>query len=105
MRSMSVPVALAVLALAGAPMAFARGTLSIEADQLLPQQIMHLAPTVVRKETQRSCQAGASRSRVHAAGQTERRSSTVACEQPPRANMNLSTGLKTAEAGAVAAAG
>lgn len=104
MRSPSVPVTLAVLALAAAPAASARSALSIEPARLVPSAAAHLTPAA-KKESRRSCQAGASRSRVRAAGETERRSSTVACEQPPRSNLNLSGALKAAQAAAVAAAG
>jgi len=102
---MPVSVAIASLVLAAAPAALARGTLSIETAQLTPLHVAQLAPAVARKETQRSCQAGASRSRIHAGNATVRRSSTVACEQPPRSNLNLSGALKGAQAAAVAAAG
>ena len=69
-----------------------------------------VATDVVRKDSRRSCQAGASRSRVKlpgpsSAGETERRASTVACEQPPRSQPNLSGALSSAETGAIATAG
>ncbi len=103
MRSTSVPVALAALVFAAAPAAFARGAFSIETAQLAPLRLA--PPAAVKKETRRSCQAGASRSRIRMAGETARRSSTVACEQPPRSNLDLSGALKSAQAAAVAAAG
>ena len=106
MRSTLTPAALAlvILALAAAPAGFARVALSIGSAQLVPLRLAP-APASARKEIQRSCQVGASRARARAAGQTERRSSTVACEQPPRSNLDLSGALRGAQAAAVAAAG
>jgi hypothetical protein len=100
-------------ALAAAPAALAKGSVTIEARLVLPLHALsgQITPIALEhKDKLRSCQAAAPRSRVRlpgssSAGETERRASTVACEQPPLSNLNLSGGLKAAEAGALASAG
>lgn len=101
---------LALLALVAAPAAVARSTVTIAPSTLSVLRASGTASDVARKDTRRSCQAGASRSRVRlpgpaAVGETERRSSSVACEQPPRSHVNVAGALNSAEAGAIAAAG
>jgi hypothetical protein len=112
MLSRPTAVALAILALAVAPAALAKETVTIDSGLMARLQVAYAVPAtaVARKDHVRSCQVGASRSRIKlagasSAGETERKASTVACEQPPRSNLNLSGGLKGAEASAIAAAG
>jgi len=107
-KRLSVPVAVAALALAAVPVAPA-----VTLPNGLLAALHSTATTtaaVSAKSKQRSCQAGDERSRIKIAGpeparETERRSATVACEQPPRGNLNLNGGLKGAEASALVAAG
>lgn len=112
MRSNSprLVVTLALLVLAAAPAALAKSTVTIPSGLVGTLRIQSAATTIARKDHIRSCQVGASRSRIKlagssSAGETERKASTVACEQPPRSSLNLSGGLKGAEAGAIASAG
>ena len=111
-KSLRLSVALAVLVLAGAPAALAKGTVTIDSALMTKLHVGFAAPTaaLARKDQMRSCQVGANRSRIKlagssSAGETERKASTVACEQPARANLNLSGGLQRAAAGAIAAGG
>ena len=94
---------LAVLALVAVPAAAAKSTVTIGGLALARLHAIPLQTTIVRKETTRSCQAGASKARVKAANETQRRASTVACEQPPRSNVLPS--LSSTQAAAVTAAG
>ena len=107
LKQLSVPVAVAALALGAAPVAPA---VTIPNGLLSALQSRSLAADAVvqQKARQRSCQAS-DRNRIKLAGpepvrETERRSATVACEQPPRSSPNLN-GLKGAEASALIAAG
>jgi hypothetical protein len=102
-----IPVAVAALALGAVPAAPAV-TIGNGLIAALHSQAP-LAEAVARKDKQRSCQAADERQRVKlpgptVAGSTERRSATVACEQPPRSNLNIGN-LKAAEASALIAAG
>jgi hypothetical protein len=108
MRRKAAIAAVALLALAAAPSALARGAVAIPGP--LVGALKGLAPAAVpaaltRKDKLRSCQAGAPRSRVRGTNETERRGATVACEEPTRPNLNVGSGLKAAEAGAIAAGG
>jgi hypothetical protein len=113
MRTKVAIVVLALLALAAAPVGLAKGSVTIQSSLVLAFRGLHgqLAPVALtRKDKVRSCQAPASRSRIplpgsSTAGETERRASTVACEQPPRSAPNVSAGLKAAEAAAILAGG
>jgi hypothetical protein len=110
MRSKLASAAIALVAFAAAPSALASGTVTIAPGLVDTLRVSTAATEVVRKDNRRSCQAGASRSRVRlpgpsSAGETERRASAVACEQPPRSQPNLSGALSSAETGAIATAG
>ena len=113
MRTKVATVVLATLALAAAPAAVAKGSVTIEPRLAFALEGLtaKLAPVVLQhKDKLRSCQVAAPRSRIKlpgssSAGETERRASTVACEQPPRSNLNLSGGIKAAEASALVSAG
>jgi hypothetical protein len=103
-------IVLAGVTLAAAPSALARNAVTISPSLLGSLSASSLTSDVVRKDSRRSCQAGASRSRgklpgPSGAAETERRNSTVACEQPPRSQPKLSGALSSAEAGALATAG
>ena len=104
-------VVLALLALTAAPAVLAKGSVTIEARLEVALQGLqaNLAPVALaHKDKLRSCQAAAPRSRIKlpgSAGETERRAATVACEQPPRSNLDLSGGVKAAEASALVSAG
>jgi hypothetical protein len=107
-KRLSLPVAVAAVALAAVPSAPA---VTI-GNGLLATLHAHatVGDVVSRKHNLRSCQAGDDRSRVKLPGpaltqETERKSSTVACEQPPKSGLNLNGGLKGAEASALIAAG
>jgi len=108
----AIAVLIAVL-LAAVPVAFARATVTVDVGPAVvffrgspPIQTV----AVGSSETQeRSCEAGRTKSRVRVGGsnrlgQVERKGAVVACEQPPRSILNI-TGLKTAEANAITAAG
>jgi len=87
MRAKAATAVVAFLALAATPGALAKGSVTI--DGRLAAALKGLGAQVApvglsRKDQIRSCQVGASRSRVRAANETQRRASTVACEQPPR---------------------
>jgi hypothetical protein len=106
-----VPLFLAALVLAVAQAASARGSVTIRGAVLAK---LHLHATtgqvVSRKHRLHSCQTGDRDARVKlpgpsAVGETERKAATVACEQPPRSDLNLSSGLKSAETSALIAAG
>src|SRR5262249_42173505 len=106
-KRLSGPVAVAAPALAAGPAAPA-----VPPPHGLLGALRAPATTtdVSAKSKQRSCQAGDERSRIRLAGpeparETERRSATVACEQPPKGNLSLNGGLKGAEASALVAAG
>jgi hypothetical protein len=108
MRTRAAIAVLALLALAGTPAAFAKGSVTIDGRLIAAVQGLHahLTPVVLtKKDRMKSCQVGASRSRVRGATETQRKASTVACEQPPRSSVNLSGGLKAAEAAAILAGG
>ena len=113
MRTKVATVVLAVAALAATPAALAQGSVTIAARFEVALQGLHVNVATValaQKDRLRSCQVPAARSRVKlpgpsSSGETERRAATVACEQPPRSNLNLSGGIKAAEAGALATAG
>lgn len=111
MRTKAATAVLALLALAATPAALAKGSVTIEGRLVAALQRLHVqvAPVALtKKDRMRSCQVGASRSRVPipgVAGETLRNASTVACEQPTRGNLNLSAGLMSGGAAAVAAAG
>jgi hypothetical protein len=108
MRMRAATIVVALFALLAAPATLAKATVSVEGQLIAALRGGHLLGTPIaatRKDSLRSCQAGAERSRARAATETERRASTVACEQPPRSNLSLSSGLKSAEASAIAAAG
>jgi hypothetical protein len=119
MRAKNLLLAVALLASIAAPAALARESVTIGAGVVaaLQSQAQHVHLTgvsvgraVARKDRLRSCQAGDRRRNVHlpgptAAGETERKAATVACEQPPRGNLDLSGGLKNAQASALIAAG
>jgi hypothetical protein len=103
-----VPLALAALVLAVAPAAPA---ITIAAPMLAK---LHLhestSQAVSRKHRLNSCQAGDRSSRIKlpgptAARETERKAAAVACEQPPKGNLNFSGGLKHAETSALIAGG
>ena len=107
-KRLSLPVVVAALALAAAPTAPA---VTI-GNNLLAALHAHAttADVVSRKGKLHSCQAGDDRSRVKLPGpqitrETERKASTVACEQPPKSGLNLGGGLKSAEASALIAGG
>jgi hypothetical protein len=86
-------------------------TLPKDAVKALRADATVLTPVkIVRKrDTMRSCQAGDHRPRTRTATanarETQRQSGSVACEQPPRSELNFSNGLKSAQAAAVAAVG
>ena len=108
-KHLSVPVAVAALALAAVPVAPA---VNVPGGLLTALHSRSLATDVAaRKSSKRhSCQASDNRSRIRLAGpepvrETERRSATLACEQPPKSSINLNSGLKGAEASALVAAG
>ena len=108
MRTKAATVVVALLALAATPAALAKGSVTIDSRLVvaltgLRAQVVPVALT--RKDRLRSCQVGAPRSRIRAANETERKASTVACEQPVNPNLNLSGGLKAVEAAAIAAGG
>ena len=112
-KRLSIPVAVAILALGAVPGASARSSVTI-ANGVLAALHAHatVSQAVEREGTRkvRSCQAGDDRSRVKLPGptvatETERRAATLACEQPPRSNLNLNDGLKNAQAAALIAAG
>jgi hypothetical protein len=111
MLSRPTAVAVAILALAFAPAALAKGTVTIGSGFLAGMRVTSLvtqvsvAEATARSDRLHSCQAGARRSQARAANETQRKASTVACEQPPRSNLNVSNALKGAEAGAIAAGG
>ena len=108
MRRKAATAVVALLALAATPTALAKGSVSIDGRLVAALKAVSASAVPVsltRKDHMRSCQVGASRSRLHAASETERKAATVACEQPPRSNVNLPGGLKAAEAGALAAGG
>lgn len=107
MRRKAVTAVIALLALAAAPSALAKGSVTIDTRLISALKVSSAAVPVAleRKDRLRSCQVGASRSRVPGASETQRKAATVACEQPPRSNLNLPGGLKAAEAGALAAGG
>jgi hypothetical protein len=107
-KRLSLPVAVAALALAAAPSAPA---VTI-GDKLLAALHAHATAgeVVSRKSKLHSCQAGDDRNRVRLPGpeltrETERKAATVACEQPPKGGLDLNGGLKGAEASALIAAG
>jgi hypothetical protein len=106
-KHLSVPFAVAALALAAVPVAPA---VTLPNGLLAALRSPATTTAVSAKSKQRSCQAGDKRSQIKLAGpepvrETERRSATVACEQPPKGNLSLNGGLKGAEASALAAAG
>jgi hypothetical protein len=108
-KHLSVPVAVAALALAAAPVAPA---VNLPGGLLAALHSRSLATDVAAQKSgkRRSCQAGDDRARIRLAGpepvrETERKSATTACEQPPKSNLNLNGGLKGAEASALVAAG
>jgi hypothetical protein len=110
-KHLSVPVAVAALALAAAPVAPA---VTLPAGLLTALHSSSRATVsdvgTQKSSKRRSCQVGDERSRIKLAGpepvrETERRSATTACEQPPKSNLNLNSGLKGAEASALVAAG
>jgi hypothetical protein len=108
-KHLSIPVAVAALALAAAPVAPA---VTLPGGLLAALHARASASDAVAQKNgrRRSCQAGDERSRIRLAGpepvrETERRSATLACEQPPKTEINLNGGLKGAEASALVAAG
>ena len=106
MRTKAASAVVALLALAGTPSALAKGSVSIDGKLVAALKAPSpFAPvSLARQDQMRSCQAGAPKSRVRVANETERRAATVACEQPARANLDLSR-IKAAEAAALAANG
>jgi hypothetical protein len=108
-RHLSIPVAVAALALGAAPVAPAVTIAPKLLASLQARPVFATVPGVVtRKDRLRSCQAGtgnrAGTQAVGRAGETQRRASTVACEQPPRSVPNL-PGLSNAQTAGVLAAG
>jgi hypothetical protein len=112
-KRLSIPVALAVVALGAVPGASARSSVTLPSGVLAA---LHAHATVSQavnrsgKRKVRSCQAGDDRSRIRLPGptvatETERRAATLACEQPPKSGLNLNDGLKNAQAAAMIAAG
>ncbi|MBV8080307.1 MAG: hypothetical protein JO186_08030 [Actinobacteria bacterium] len=103
-------ILVAAVALASLAAAAGASAVTIASSRLTVLASPPVPVTVSRKDTRRSCQVAASKARVRlpgpsSAAETERRASTVACEQPPRSNLGLSGALKGAEAGAIAVAG
>jgi hypothetical protein len=101
-----IGVALAALALAAAPVAPAVTIGPKLLAALSVHSVATSAAVVEQKDKLRSCQVGDAH-RAHArsaGGETQRRASTVACEQPPRSTPNLS-GLSNVETGAVLGTG
>jgi hypothetical protein len=102
-----------LLALTAAPAALAKGSVTIGSDTLKALRAPHTTLVTVsvtkKKDTLRSCQAGDRRSHVRTSasplGETQRQAATVACEQPPRSELNFSNGMKHAQSAALAAAG
>jgi len=109
MRRKAATALVALLALAATPSAFAKGSVTIDGQLAVALRALsaHAVPAALsrNKDQMRSCQVGASRARVRGATETERKASTVACEQPARANLNLPSGLKSAETGALVEGG
>lgn len=107
-KRLSLPVAVAALALVAVPSAPA---VTIGSGLVAALHAHATAADVVsRKHKLHSCQAGDDRSRVRLPGpkltrETERKASTVACEQPPKGGLNFNGGLKGAETSALLAAG
>ena len=107
-KRLSLPVAVAALALVAVPSAPA---VTIGSGLLAALHAHATASEVVsQKHKLRSCQAGDERNRVRLPGpkitrETERKAATVACEQPPKSGLNLNGGLKGAETSALLAAG
>jgi hypothetical protein len=97
MRTKAAIAVVALLAVAGPPAALARGTVTIDGRIVaaLKGHVWKPVPVVIKsKDKIRSCQAGASKSRVRLpgpAGETVRKASTVACEQPPRSEVNVAS--------------
>src|SRR5258707_11316376 len=98
MRRKAATVLVSLPALAATPAALAKGSVSIDGRIVATLKTAPAQVALAGKDRLHSCQAGASKARVHTANETQRKASTVACEQPPRSQVNLSGGLKAAEA-------
>jgi hypothetical protein len=109
----------ALFALTAPPAALAKGSVTIGSGTLaalrsapaqpVPAHLTSAQLAPRKKDSLHSCQAGDRRSHVRTnaspVGETERKAAVVACEQPPRSGLNLSGGMKGAEASALIAAG
>ena len=113
MRTLGSTIVVLLLALIVLPVVSAHPTVTVSSAvraRLSPPSWtlgVSAAVPVTRKSV--SCQAKSSSTSRAAetspVGQVDRRSSVVACEQPPRSEFNVSKATAQAQAGAIAAAG
>ena len=114
MRTKAAAAVIVLFALAAAPEALAKGSVTIPRSIAASLYVVRVevAPVALKSKTHTgACQAGQSRSRTELPGSTAplseaaRKASAVACEQPPRSYFNVSGAMKHAETGALAANG
>jgi hypothetical protein len=102
MRTKAAIAVLALLAVGGPPTALAKGAVSVDSDVVAALKAHQWRPVplaTARRDKIRSCQVGASKSRIRIpgpAGETLRKASTVACEQPPWTSVNVASLLNAA---------
>jgi hypothetical protein len=111
MRTKAAIAVVALLAVGGPPAALAKVSVTVDGKivaALKAQQWRPVPLAATRKDRLKSCQVGASKSRIRIpgpAGETLRKASTVACEQPPWTSVNVASLLNAAGGAAFGAGG
>jgi hypothetical protein len=102
MRTKAAIAVVVLLATGGPPAALAKGSVTVDSKIVAALKAHQWRPvplSTTRKDKIKSCQVGASESRIRIpgpAGETVRKASTVACEQPPWTSVNVASLLNAA---------